>query len=119
MSRPRLGRRDGWALIVVVLAVAGWLATAAPASADPLVWAFPDTPSQPGAGGSSLPCLPTDPFCAIGQVAGAAITNVWITAMLALWQAGLWLLGLAFSVTLVITFTVALTEDFSLPTLTV
>src|SRR4051794_15322946 len=100
MARPRPRRGIRWARprglgVVLLLAAVGWLATAAPASADPVVWAFPADPSSTG---DALPCLPTDPFCAIGQVAGAVVTDVWISAMLSLWQAGLWLLGLAFSV---------------------
>jgi hypothetical protein len=78
-----------------LLLVVGWLATAAPASADPTVMAFP---AAPAADGGALPCLPVDPFCVIGQAAGAVVTSVWTGAMLALWEAGLWLLGLAFSV---------------------
>ena len=89
--RPRLGRL----LILAAVVATGWLVTASPAAAQSTVWAFPTTPPT---GDGSLPCLPTDPFCVAGQAAGAAVTNVWITAMLALWGAGLWLLRLAFSV---------------------
>ena len=46
----------------------------------------------------ALPCLPTDPFCAAGTAAGQAVADVWISAMTALWNAGLWLLSLAFRV---------------------
>ncbi|SNR79566.1 hypothetical protein [Blastococcus mobilis] len=104
MSRPPLRRRTGlprpWALVVVlVLAAVGSLATAtataAPASADPTTVAFP---AAPAADDGSLPCLPINPFCVIGEAAGAVVANVWISAMLSLWEAGLWLLGLAFSV---------------------
>ncbi|UOY00009.1 hypothetical protein [Blastococcus sp. PRF04-17] len=79
----------------MLLAAVGWLATAAPASADPVVWAFPADPSTAE---DALSCLPTNPFCVIGEAAGAVATDVWVSAMLALWEAGLWLLGLAFSV---------------------
>ncbi|NIH70081.1 hypothetical protein [Modestobacter marinus] len=48
--------------------------------------------------GGSLPCLPINPFCAVGEAAGAVVEDVWVNAMLSLWEAGLWLLGLAFSV---------------------
>jgi len=81
--------------VVLMLAVVGWLATAAPASADPTVVAFP---AAPAADHGSLPCLPINPFCVIGQAAGAVAADVWTSAMLSLWGAGLWLLGLAFSV---------------------
>jgi type IV secretion system protein TrbL len=91
---PRFRRRTGRVLLVVVLALAGLLAAAAPASADPTVLAFP---AEPAVGGS-LPCLPTNPFCVIGEAAGAVVADVWTSAMLSLWEAGLWLLGLAFSV---------------------
>jgi hypothetical protein len=70
--------------------------SAGPAVADPTVWAFP-TPDTPTTG-DTLACLATNPFCAIGEVAGAAATDVWISAMTSLWEAGLWVLGLAFSV---------------------
>ncbi|SFT82528.1 hypothetical protein SAMN05660657_03311 [Geodermatophilus amargosae] len=96
-ERPRR-RRGGPAgprgLVVLVLAAAAWVTSVTPASAGP-VWAFP---ADPAAEDGSLPCLPTDPFCAVGELAGAAVTDVWTAAMLALWEAGLWLLGLAFSV---------------------
>src|SRR3954471_596428 len=71
------------------------LAAAMVAVTAPPAWAFPTT-ADPGSG--DLPCLPTDMFCLAGQGAGAVVTSVWISAMLALWNAGLWLLGLAFSV---------------------
>ncbi|WP_241037779.1 hypothetical protein [Blastococcus litoris] len=82
-------------VVVLVLAAAGWLVAAAPASADPMVVAFPVTPA---ADDGSLPCLPINPFCVIGEAAGAVVADVWVSAMLSLWEAGLWLLGLAFSV---------------------
>src|SRR4051794_5382129 len=55
-------------------------------------------PTAPAADDGSLPCLPINPFCVIGEAAGAVVADVWISAMLSLWGAGLWLLGLAFSV---------------------
>ncbi|GAB3314406.1 hypothetical protein GCM10027451_29320 [Geodermatophilus aquaeductus] len=82
------------ASVVLVLSAAAWLVSVAPAAADP-AWAFP---ADPVAEDGALPCLPTDPLCAVGELAGAAVTDVWTAAMLALWEAGLWLLGLAFSV---------------------
>ena len=83
------------ALVVVLgLTVTACLAATAPASADP-VWAFP---ADPAADDGSLPCLPINPFCVIGEAAGAVVADVWVSAMLSLWEAGLWLLGLAFSV---------------------
>ena len=82
-------------LVVAVMLAVGWLATAVPASADTTVVAFP---AAPAADEGSLPCLPTDLFCVIGQGAGEVVADVWISAMLSLWEAGLWLLGLAFSV---------------------
>ncbi|WP_242472809.1 hypothetical protein [Blastococcus sp. TML/M2B] len=48
--------------------------------------------------GGSLPCLPINPFCAVGEAAGAVVEDVWVNAMLSLWEAGLWLLSLAFLV---------------------
>lgn len=80
---------------MLVLAAVGWLATATPALADTVVVAFP---AAPAADDGSLPCLPINPFCVIGEAAGAVVADVWISAMLSLWEAGLWLLGLAFSV---------------------
>ncbi|WNV75281.1 hypothetical protein [Geodermatophilus sp. DSM 44513] len=59
------------------------------------MWAFPADPSTTEEAWS---CLPINPFCVIGEAAGAVVADVWISAMLALWGAGLWLLGLAFSV---------------------
>lgn len=70
--------------------------SAGPASAGPTVWAFP-APEEPTAG-DALTCLPTNPFCAVGELAGEVVTDVWISAMTSLWEAGLWVLGLAFSV---------------------
>jgi hypothetical protein len=87
-------RCRAWA-VALLLGAASWLATAAPASADATVMAFPVAPA---ADGGALPCLPVDPFCVIGEAAGAVVTNVWTGAMVALWEAGLWLLRLAFSV---------------------
>ena len=99
MSRPQSRRRivgsGGRAAVVLLLAAVGWLATAAPASADTTVMAFP---TAPAADDGSLPCLPINPFCVVGEAAGAVVADVWISAMLSLWEAGLWLLGLAFSV---------------------
>ncbi|WP_236834393.1 hypothetical protein [Blastococcus sp. KM273129] len=81
---------------MLVLAAVGWLAIATPALADTaVVSAFPADPSSPE---EALSCLPTNPFCVIGEAAGAVVADVWISAMLSLWEAGLWLLGLAFSV---------------------
>ncbi len=85
------GRR---ASVVLALTAATWAAPAAPAAADP-GWAFP---ADPAAADGTLSCLPADPFCVAGELAGAAVTDVWTAAMLALWEAGLWLLALAFSV---------------------
>ena len=100
MSRPQQPRRMRSArlraLVVLVLAAVGWLAIATPALADTaVVSAFPADPSSPE---EALSCLPTNPFCVIGEAAGAVVADVWISAMLSLWEAGLWLLGLAFSV---------------------
>src|SRR4051794_34429344 len=100
MARPRPRRGIRWARprglgVVLLLAAVGWLATAAPASADPVVWAFPADPSSTE---DALSCLPINPFCVIGEAAGAVVADVWTSAMLSLWEAGLWLLGLAFSV---------------------
>ncbi|CCG02743.1 hypothetical protein [Blastococcus saxobsidens] len=101
MSRPQLapcGRlsRPRMLIVALMLAVVGWLATAVPASAaDSTVVAFP---AAPAADDGSLPCLPINPFCVIGEAAGAVVADVWVSAMLSLWEAGLWLLGLAFSV---------------------
>ena len=53
-------------------------------------------PAVPAAGGS-LPCL-LNPFCVVGEAAGAVVEDVWVNAMLSLWEAGLWLLSLAFLV---------------------
>ncbi len=80
--------------VVLALAAVSWSAPIAPASADP-AWVFP---AAPAADDGSLSCLPTNPFCVIGEAAGAVVADVWTSAMLSLWEAGLWLLGLAFSV---------------------
>jgi type IV secretion system protein TrbL len=93
-SRGNRSPRPGALAVVLVLAAMGWLASAPPASAEPVAWAFP----QDSAAGEAMPCLPTDVFCVAGEAAGAVVADVWISAMLALWGAGLWLLGLAFSV---------------------
>src|SRR3712207_6489009 len=90
--RSQRFRTARWRVLVVVLVVGASLASTAPA------WAFPGAPGEPAAGDASLPCQPVNPFCAVGQAAGAAVTGVWTSAMFSLWGAGLWLLGLAFSV---------------------
>jgi type IV secretion system protein TrbL len=100
MCRPQLAQcgrlpRPRMLVIALMLVVLGWLATAVPASADSTVVAFP---AAPAADDGSLPCLPINPFCVIGEAAGAVVADVWVSAMLSLWEAGLWLLGLAFSV---------------------
>lgn len=82
-------------IIALMLAAVGWLTTAGPASADSTIVAFP---AVPAADDGSLPCLPLNPFCVAGEAAGAVAADVWVSAMLSLWEAGLWLLGLAFSV---------------------
>jgi hypothetical protein len=64
----------------LVLAAVGWLATAVPAAADPTVLAFPAAPADDGA----LPCLPVNPFCVVGEAAGAVAADVWTGAMLSL-----------------------------------
>ncbi|MGY1631898.1 hypothetical protein ACI784_09365 [Geodermatophilus sp. SYSU D01186] len=98
MSRAQPRRRiesvPPRALSVLGLTVAAWVAATAPASADQ-VWAFPPAPA---ADDGSLSCAPTDPFCVAGEAAGAVVTDVWISAMVSLWEAGLWLLRLAFAV---------------------
>ncbi|MGY1829024.1 hypothetical protein ACI8AA_01200 [Geodermatophilus sp. SYSU D01180] len=97
MARPAPRRRPVPArrvLVCLLLALTGAAATAGQASAAPPL-AFP---ADPATGEEVLPCLPTDVFCAAGQAAGAVVGDVWTAAMLALWDAGLWLLGLAFSV---------------------
>ncbi|MGY1684947.1 hypothetical protein ACI8AK_05090 [Geodermatophilus sp. SYSU D00867] len=100
MARPAFPRRRAVParrvlLVALLLALAGALATAGPAAAAPPGLAFP---ADPATGEEVLPCLPTDVFCTAGEVAGAVVGDVWTAAMLALWDAGLWLLGLAFSV---------------------
>ncbi|SFP63223.1 hypothetical protein SAMN05660464_3772 [Geodermatophilus dictyosporus] len=100
MARPAPGRRPAVPArrvlaVALLLALADAVATAGPASAAPAVLAFP---ADPAAGEEVLPCLPTDVFCVAGEAAGAVVSDVWTAAMLALWDAGLWLLGLAFSV---------------------
>src|SRR4051794_41526801 len=99
MSRPQSRRRIPWvrrrASVVLLLGGGGGLPPAAPAWADTEVMAFP---TAPAANDGSLSCLPINPFCVIGEAAGAVVADVWISAMLSLWEAGLWLLGLAFSV---------------------
>src|SRR4051812_27206385 len=79
---------------LVALTVVAWLPATAPASADQAL-AFP---ADPASGDGSPPCLPTDPFCVAGEAAGAVVADVWISAMVSLWEAGLWLLRLAFAV---------------------
>ncbi|SDG04590.1 hypothetical protein SAMN05660662_0128 [Blastococcus aurantiacus] len=82
-------------VVVLALAAVAWLVMAAPASADQTAVAFP---AAPAAGFNALPCLPINPFCVVGEAAGAVVADVWTDAMLALWDAGLWMLSLAFSV---------------------
>src|SRR4051794_14237679 len=92
-SAMRRRRSRVWAAGAPVIAVLALVAAMVAVTASP-AWASPTT-ADPGTG--DVPCLPTDTFCLAGQGAGAAITSVWTSAMLALWDAGLWLLGLAFS----------------------
>lgn len=98
MSEQRREGRSGWGRrlgAVLLLSLAICLVSTGPAAAaDQMVTAFPAVPGVPG----SLPCLPINPFCAVGEAAGAVVEDVWVNAMLSLWEAGLWLLGLAFSV---------------------
>src|SRR4051794_30905085 len=100
MSRRSLGGRGGpmprrVLVVVFILTALVWVATASSASADSTVLAFP---AEPAAADGVLSCLPLNPFCVLGEAAGAVVADVWISAMLSLWEAGLWLLGLAFSV---------------------
>lgn len=89
--------------VVLLLAATSWLGTATPATAEPTVTALP------AAVPNNLPCPPLIPACALaelgeaagdllGDAAGNVAENVWTSAMLSLWDAGLWLLSLAFSV---------------------
>src|SRR4051812_22773437 len=100
MSRRSLGGRGGpmpprVLVVVFILTALVWGATASSASADSMVLAFP---AEPAADDGGLSCLPLNPFCVLGEAAGAVVADVWISAMLSLWEAGLWLLGLAFLV---------------------
>src|SRR3712207_5198199 len=96
--RPSSHPVSARALITVLgLATSVWVASAGPAAADTTLWAFPALPDDP-ADGDVRSCLPVNPLCVIGEAAQAAVTDVWVGAMLSLWEAGLWLLGLAFSV---------------------
>ncbi|SOC48592.1 hypothetical protein SAMN05660748_1294 [Blastococcus aggregatus] len=87
-------------LVVLLLAAVAWLGAATPAAGEPTVTALP------AAAPTALPCLPIDPLCALGEAAGGLLgdaagnvaESVWTSAMLSLWDAGLWLLRLAFSV---------------------
>lgn len=90
-----LSRTCARAALLLLCAATIGLATAAPASADTVVIAYP---AQAPADEEGIPCAITDPLCVLGQAAGAAVTDVWTNAMLSLWGAGLWLLGLAFTV---------------------
>ena len=80
--------------VVLVLTASSWLTAVPSVSADEVL-AFP-TDQAPDDG--TLPCLPTDTFCLAGEAAAAVVTDVWTSAMLALWDAGLWLLTLAFQI---------------------
>ena len=104
-SAPRRANSLTARLLLVLLALTAinWLGTATPAAAESTVTALP------AAVPNRLPCLPTNPLCALGQAADAAgdllgdaagnvAENVWTNAMLSLWDAGLWLLSLAFAV---------------------
>jgi type IV secretion system protein TrbL len=82
-------------VVAFILTALVWVVAASPASADSTVLAFP---AEPAADDGVLSCLPLNPFCVLGEAAGAVVADVWISAMLSLWGAGLWLLGLAFSV---------------------
>ncbi|MCF6506542.1 hypothetical protein E9549_03840 [Blastococcus sp. MG754426] len=100
MSRPSLGGRGGpmpprVLVVVFILSALAWVAMASSASADSTVLAFP---AEPAGDDGVLSCLPLNPFCVLGEAAGAVVADVWVNAMLSLWGAGLWLLGLAFSV---------------------
>jgi hypothetical protein len=79
---------------IVVLGLAAGLSLTGLVSATP-VWAFPTDPAPDG---GTLPCLPTDVFCLAGDGAAAVVSDVWTSAMVALWGAGLWLLTLAFKI---------------------
>lgn len=81
-------------MVVLGLTAGIWLTAVASASADP-VWALPTDPAPDD---GTLPCLPTDTFCLAGEAAAAVVTDVWTSAMVALWEAGLWLLTLAFQI---------------------
>src|SRR4051794_41794109 len=98
MSRPQSRRRIPWvrrrASVVLLLAAVGWLATAAPAWADTAGMAFP---TAPGAGDGSLPCLPINPFCVIGEAAGGGGAHVGVSALVALWGGGGGRVGLGLS----------------------
>ena len=96
------------ALLVAGLLLCALCAWAPPAFAEPagdgaVVAAFPAAPVEEPPPG--LPCVPTDILCGAGQAfgwlgdqVGQVVGDAWISAMTALWEAGLWVLGLAFGV---------------------
>src|SRR4051812_22554520 len=96
MPSPQHARRIRSLLLsaMVVLWLTAGLSLTAVVSATP-VWAFPTDPAPDG---GTLPCLPTDMFCLAGEGAAAVVSDVWTSAMVALWGAGLWLLTLAFKI---------------------
>ena len=54
--------------------------------------------ADPLAGGGLLPMIDLNPISWLGDAASAAVADVWKTAMIGLWSAGLWLLTLAFKI---------------------
>lgn len=101
--RRRIGPALTVAFTVACTLLAGGVLGGPAAAEPPTVVAFPVTPDAPTPVEESPQlCVPGDPFCLIGDLTGGvvsdAISDVWITAMTFLWEAGLWVLGLAFSV---------------------
>lgn len=102
MCRRAAALATGLLVAVLCVLAPAAVAHADQASTDAVVLGFPAAPAEQD---PEAPCLPLDPFCGVGSAfdfiggeIGEAIGDLWIACMTALWEAGLWILGLAFSV---------------------
>nr|MBA3416455.1 hypothetical protein [Chloroflexia bacterium] len=99
-------RRIGAVVLALGCALLAGMALAGPAAAEPrqepgagVVVAFPVTPAEEAPAGED-DCGDND-FCIIGDflfgwigdAAGEVVSDAWTSAMMAIWAAGLWVLG--------------------------
>lgn len=109
-AAPAVRHRISALILALGCALLASVVLAVPAAAEPshgpgaAVLAFPVTPAEQapaednGCGNDDFCIIGDFLFGWIGDAAGEVASDAWTSAMMAIWAAGLWVLGLAFSV---------------------